>query len=244
MPALYPYLFFVVLLAYTVKGIVGFGNTLIMAPLFSFAVSPRLTTPLDLLMSIPTNAYLVWKERHSIDWKVAIPLSAMLLLGDIPGAFLLTVGEDRYLKALLGLVIMGIAIEMLTRSRVKQSTGPMNPVWLWVIGLLSGVLAGLYGVAAPLIAYVSRTTNSRNQFRGTLACVFLADNIFRFIYYGFAGLLNRGVWKYFLILFPAVALGMFLGGRLDQFLQEKTVTRLVIALLLFSGAVLFTKSLL
>lgn len=43
------YLFISTLFAYFTKGITGFGNTLVMGSLFSFVVSNRLTTPVDLL---------------------------------------------------------------------------------------------------------------------------------------------------------------------------------------------------
>jgi uncharacterized membrane protein YfcA len=105
------------MLAYFVKGITGFGNTLVMGSLFSFAVSNRLTTPLDLLFSIPTNTFIAWRERKNISLKVVIPLSLMLLAGILPGTFLLKTGNDRILKAGLGIVIVGIAIEMFCRHQ-------------------------------------------------------------------------------------------------------------------------------
>ena len=86
------YLFAVVLAAFFVKGITGFGSTLVLAPLFSFVVSNRFTTPVDLLTCIPTNAYLVWKNRKSIDFGTVAPLSIMLLAGVAPGIMLLKTG--------------------------------------------------------------------------------------------------------------------------------------------------------
>lgn len=75
------YLFISTLFAYFTKGITGFGNTLVMGSLFSFVVSNRLTTPVDLLFGIPTNTYMAWKERKNISLKIVIPLSLMLLAG-------------------------------------------------------------------------------------------------------------------------------------------------------------------
>lgn len=236
------FLFISTLLAYFTKGITGFGNTLVMGSLFSFVVSNKLTTPVDLIFSIPTNIYMVWRERKNISLKIVIPLSLMLLTGIIPGTFLLKVGSDRILKSLLGIVVVGMALEMLTRKPGKDGVGKTNPVFLLIIGVLSGVLAGGYGIGALLVAYISRTTENKNQFRANICCVFLVDNIFRFFLYLSTGILNKEILVTSLFLSPAVFLGMLIGIKVDSNLKEEAVRKSIIALLIISGSVLFLKS--
>jgi len=236
------YLFISTLLAFFIKGITGFGNTLVMDPLFSFVVSNRVTTPIDLVFSIPTNIYIVWRERKHISVKVVAPLSLMLLTGIIPGTFLLKVGNDWILKSMLGIVVAGMAVEMLTRKPEKNGTKKSNPIFLTVIGILSGVLAGLYGIGALLAAYISRTTENKSQFRTNICCVFLVDNIFRFFLYLFTGILNVEIFHMALLLSPAVIIGMIIGVKVDSNMKEETVKKSVIALLIISGMVLFLKS--
>ena len=176
------FLFISTLLAYIIKGITGFGNTLVMGSLFSFVVSNRLTTPVDLIFGIPTNTYIVWRERKNISLKVVITLSLMLLAGIIPGTFLLKVGNDRILKSILGVVVVGMALEMWTRKPNKNENQNNNRIFMVLIGVISGVLAGLYGIGALLVAYISRTTDNKSEFRANICCVFLVDNIFRFFF--------------------------------------------------------------
>lgn len=237
------FLFVSTLLAYFIKGITGFGNTLVMGSLFSFVVSNKLTTPVDLILGIPTNIYIVWRERKNISLKIVIPLSLMLLAGIIPGTFILKSGNDIILKSLLGLVVIGMALEMLTRKPNAGITKKNNPVFLVIIGILSGVLAGLYGIGALLVTYISRTTNNKNEFRANICCVFLVDNIFRFFLYLFTGILNKEVFILCLLLSPAVFIGMFIGIKTDSYISEKTMKKLVISLLIISGAVLLLKNL-
>jgi uncharacterized protein len=236
------FLFISAFLAYFTKGITGFGNTLVMGSLFSFVVSNRLTTPVDLIFSIPTNTYIVWRERKNISMKVVIPLSLMLLAGIIPGTFLLKVGSDWILKSIFGIIVVGMALEMLTRKPSKNGTNKTNPIFLIVIGVLSGVLAGLYGIGALLIAYISRTTNNKSEFRANICCVFLVDNIFRFFLYSFTGILNKEIFLMTLFLSPAVFIGMLIGIKVYSNMKEETVKKSVIALLIVSGVVLFLKS--
>lgn len=237
------YLFLVVLAAYFIKGITGFGNTLVMAPLFSFVVSNRFTTPVDLLISIPTNAWLVWKNRASINFRTVLPLSIMLLAGVIPGIMLLKTGNDLVLKLVLGIVIVALGIEMLYRKPPEQTVGgKSNKALLAVIGLVSGVLAGMYGISAFLVAYISRTSTDRSQFRANLCSLFLVDNIFRLIWYSAAGIMTAEITRFTVFVAPAVVLGMYLGTKVDTGLKEDTVRKATIYLLIISGALLLVKS--
>lgn len=236
------FLFISAFLAYFAKGITGFGNTLVIGSLFSFVVSNRITTPVDLLASIPTNAYMAWRERSSISLKIVIPLSLMLLAGIIPGTFLLKVGNDWILKSILGLLVVGLAVEMMTRTNVRKETTKTNLVFLISICVLSGILAGLFGIGALLVAYISRTTDNKSQFRANICCVFLVENIFRFFLYLYTGILNREVLLLSLFLSPAVILGMIAGIKADSKMNEKTVKNSIIILLIVSGAILFLKN--
>lgn len=236
------FLFFVVFFSFFVKAITGFGNTLVMGSLLSFTLPNRTITPIDLLFSIPTNAYMVWKDRKNISIKIVMPLSILLLIGIIPGIFLLKAGNEWVLKAILGLVVIGMAIEMLLRK--TEQTKKSNPIILLIIGIASGVLAGMYSIGALLVAYISRTTVSKGEFRANICCVFLVDNIVRFFLYCYTGLINIEVIKLTLILIPAVILGMAVGLKIDGKMNEHMVKKFVITLLIISGSVLFLKSVL
>lgn len=238
------YLFAVVFAAFFVKGITGFGSTLVIAPLFSFVVSNKFTTPVDLLISIPTNLYLVWKNRKSINLKTVVPLSIMLLAGVVPGIMFLKAGNDILLKSILGVVIMALGIEMLYRKPQKQGSAKPNKMMLAAVGLVSGVLAGMYGISAILVAYISRTSEDRSQFRGNICSLFLVDNIFRLFWYSAAGIMTIEIVKFTLFIMPAVVLGMYIGTRVDMGLKEETVRKATIYLLIVSGGVLLLRSIL
>ncbi|MCX7711885.1 MAG: sulfite exporter TauE/SafE family protein [Clostridia bacterium] len=237
-------LFLITVLAYGVKAITGFGNTLVMASLFSFAVPNRLTTPIDLIFSLPTNAYMVCRERKSIKLKLILPISILLVAGAIPGTLILKGGNDCGLKAFLGIVIIGIGMEMLLRRPSQHLKTKSNPVLLMTIGIISGALAGMYGIGAPLVAYINRTTANHSEFRANLCCVFLVDNLFRLVYYSSVGLISWEVVKFSMILAPAAALGMCLGVKLDSKLKKDMVRMATIGLLIVSGFLLFINNIL
>ena len=81
-----------------------------------------------MIISTPTNTYLVWRERRSISLKVVIPLSLMMLLVLFLVFFLLKVGNDWILKSTLGIVVVGMAVEMLIRKPAQNALCLKIPV--------------------------------------------------------------------------------------------------------------------
>lgn len=213
-----------------------------MGSLFSLVLPNRIITPVDLFLSIPTNAFLVWKERRSISIKVVIPLSLTLLAGIIPGTFFLKVGEDWQLKVLLGIVVLGLALEMYLRKPLPDKNQTRHPVFLVLIGFISGILTGLFGIGALLVVYINRTAKNRQEFRANLCCVFLIENLFRFALYCIEGIMTPEVLFTTLFLSPAVILGMLAGIKTDKRMKEETVKMLIIALLTITGLFLVVKN--
>jgi uncharacterized membrane protein YfcA len=235
--------FFVTLCAYFIKGLTGFANTLIFSSVLSFQMANSVITPMDLILSFPSNIFLVWKERKHISAKVVVPLSLLLLAGLIPGALFLSVADQRQLKIVLGLAIIVLGVEMLLRQ-YKAAKMKQSKVLLSFIGILSGFLCGLFGVGAFLVAYISRTTENQNQFQGNICCVFLVENVFRIILYTITGILTWDIVKATLMIMPAMIIGMLAGVAALKHVKEKNIKTLIIILLLITGVSLIMKNVL
>ncbi len=226
-----------VFVAFWVKGISGFANSLIFGSIMSFRTNTINITPMDLLLNVPANSYFVWKERKSVSFKVVAPLSLLMLAGSIPGALWLSVGDATQIKILFGFVVIGIAIEMYLRERNPKKQ-KASPVLLIFIGLLAGICAGLFGISAMLAAYITRTTENMEAFRGNICAVFLVDNAFRFILYMATGIMTVDSLVLALQLAPFMVLGIASGGLFARFVSEKTVKNIMISVLLLSGVLL------
>ncbi len=238
------YLLFSTLFAYVIKGIAGFGNTLLMTPLFSFILESKQITPVDLLLSIPINTFIILRDRLSFSLKIVIPLSILLLTGDIIGSMFLANTSDNILKIFLSILIIGIAIEMWTRPKKVYDKKP-QPILLGIIGVLSGITAGIFGISVLLVAYISRTTTNRGEFRANLGFVFLVDNIFRLIYYSTLPnpIITHDSINMTLFLLPTVIIGIYIGVKIDHRLKEKTIKKIFIFLLISTGILLFVQNL-
>ena len=223
--------------AFFVKGLCGFANTLVFTSIMGFGAANVAISPVELMIGYPANFILTWKNRKKLDPKVFIPLAVLVLAGCIPGALLLKNVNAAYIKVVFGVVIILLGAEMFLREQGRLKFKESRPV-LVIIGFLSGILCGLFGVGALLAAYVGRVTESGDEFKANISAVFIAENTFRLILYSVMGIITLDGLKQALVLMPFVIGGLLLGMRSSKVLEEKTVKRLVIVLLIVSGAAL------
>ena len=223
--------------AFFVKGLCGFANTLVFTSIMGFGAANVAISPVELMIGYPANFILTWKNRKKLDPNVFIPLAVLVLAGCIPGALLLKNVNAAYIKVVFGVVIILLGAEMFLREQGRLKFKESRPV-LVIIGFLSGILCGLFGVGALLAAYVGRVTESGDEFKANISAVFIAENTFRLILYSVMGIITLDGLKQALVLMPFVIGGLLLGMRSSKVLEEKTVKRLVIVLLIVSGAAL------
>lgn len=230
------------MVAYFIKGLCGFANTLIFTSILSFGALNANISPIDLLLGYPTNLVLTWQNRKHLDIKVYLPLAALVLLGSIPGAFLLKNVDSKVIKLVFGVVVVVLGAEMFLREYSRKSVHS-SKLLLAIIGVTAGVLCGLFGVGALLAAYVNRVTYNADSFKANISAVFIADNTFRIILYIFLGLLKFDTIKIVFTLIPFALFGLFSGMKCSNYIQENIVKKVTAILLILSGISLILKNL-
>ena len=228
--------------AYFIKGLCGFANTLVFTSILSFGAMNANISPIDMLLGYPSNLILTWKNRKRIDSKVYIPLAVLVLAGSIPGAFLLKNVDARAIKLIFGIVVIALGAEMFSREYSRKSMNSSKIV-LVIIGVAAGVLCGLFGVGALLAAYVNRVTEDGGSFKANISAVFIVDNTFRIVLYSVLGLLTLDTVKSVLILIPFALLGLFAGMKCSNYMDEKLIRKITSVLLVLSGISLILKNL-
>ena len=58
------------LIAFFIKGLCGFANTLIFTSILSFGSANVNISPVDLILGCPTNLIMVWENRWKLDHKI------------------------------------------------------------------------------------------------------------------------------------------------------------------------------
>ncbi len=228
--------------AYFIKGLCGFANTLIFTTILSFGAANANISPVDLLLGYPANLILTWKNHRSLDPKVFLPLTILVLAGSIPGALLLRNVDARPIKLVFGVVVISLGIEMLSREFSKKRARSSKWV-LAIIGVTAGMLCGLFGVGALLAAYISRVTENDESFKANISAVFIVDNTFRIILYKVLGLLTLDTLRSVILLIPFALLGLFTGIKCCGYMNDKKVRKFTTILLILSGISLVLKNL-
>ena len=223
--------------AFFIKGLCGFANTLVFTTILGYGTANVNISPVELLLGYPTNFILAWRNRKQLAWKVVIPLSVLILTGSIPGAVLLKNIDAQWLKIIFGVVVMLIGTEMLLRE-LKRSRIKESKMLLGTIGVLSGLLCGLFGVGALLAAYVGRVATTSDEFKANISAVFIVENTVRIILYIVLHVITIETVKTAAMLFPIMILGLLAGIKSAELLNESTVKRFVVVLLILSGAAL------
>ncbi|WP_026663107.1 sulfite exporter TauE/SafE family protein [Butyrivibrio proteoclasticus] len=225
------------LCAFYVKGLCGFANTLVFTSILSFGTANINISPVELLLGYPTNLIISWKERRHIDLKICLPLSLMVIVGSLGGVFYLKNADVRVIKIIFGVLVVLVGAEMLIRE-LSQRQAKSSKLLLTIIGIVSGVLCGLYGVGALLGAYIGRTTTNADEFKANICTVFMIENTFRIILYGFYGIIILSALRQALTLAPFMLIGLVAGMLSAKIIDERMVKRIVIIMLIVSGIAL------
>ena len=221
-------------LAFFTKGLCGFGNTMVFTSLLAFGMNNVNIAPVELLIGSPSNMIVAWHARRHIDWKLVAPLTVLVLLGDIPGVFLLKSANAAAIKVLLGGVIILLGLSMLR----PQSAARKKPSWpvIALVSVVSGLLCGLYGIGALVAVLCTHITDTSHASRGTLNVILLGDNLFRLVVYIATGILTGQAVLQALMLAPFMLGGLLLGLRCIHRVNERTARLIIILALIASGA--------
>jgi uncharacterized membrane protein YfcA len=160
-----------------------------------------------------------------------------IALGIPVGGWLLGRVDPRLLLAVLGGVLLAVGLAFLlapSRRVVRWPRWVVGPV-----GLLSGVLTGLFGTGGPpLVLYYQLGGADKAAFRGNLMAIFLLMTLFRVPTYAGLGLITEQRLVSSALVLPAVVAGAWLGNRLHLRVRESTFRRLVAGALVALGLLL------
>ena len=96
-----------------IKGVCGFANTLVFTTILSFSFNNIQITPMDLIIGYPANVIIAWKERRQINWRISLPVAALIIFGNIPGIFMLKNVDTRTIKVIFGLSFFFLLLVLL-----------------------------------------------------------------------------------------------------------------------------------
>lgn len=231
----------VVLGAYVVYGMTGFGSTVLSMPLLAQMLPLRFAVPLMLLLDLTAFALFGARFRRGIRYDEIRWLAVFMLAGMALGLTLLIRVSEQRLLAGLGLFVLAYAAYGLTRRGVPVV---LARTWNGPIGLVGGALSAMFGTGGVLFAiFNSGRIRDKGELRATNAAMIMASSIVRVVLFGAAGLLSQdGLVACALLLAPAVIAGVLIGNRLHASIPAAAVVRVVHLLLVVAGVSLLARA--
>lgn len=226
----------VVVLAYTIRGITGFGSGLIAIPLLALLLPLKLVVALILVLDFSASLALSVSQIRKAPWREIWPLIPAGFLGIASAFYLLNSIDTETLSRFLGGFIVLYAFYSLSRWRPQQ----LGPLW-WSLpsGYLGGVINGLFGTGGPVyVFYFQSRQFNKTQFRAGFSLVFMVDGLVRLIGFGSMGFYSSDSLKLLLWMLPLMLLSLWLGGRIHTSISQRLFEQGIALLLIGSGLAL------
>lgn len=220
--------------AYVVFGMVGFGTTLVSAPVLAHVLPLSTVVPALAL----TDFIAAWSNGLRLGAHVVraelLRLVPPMILGSALGAWILFAVPVRTLMLLLGVFVVLYALNGL---RPKPIRPPLAAPWAWWFGAAGGVLSALFGAGGWVYSmYLMRRLEDPQQIRATQTAVLTVSSSIRVLLFAVAGTYSEpGLLLLVLALLPAMALGLYLGHRITLKMNRQRFLQVLHGVLLVTG---------
>jgi len=221
--------------AFFVKGLCGFADALIFSSCLSYFYDTRMITPLSLLVCSPTNMIIAIRERRLIQVRKCLPFIIPILLGELPGLWLLGSMDTRMLKVIFGVFVAGLGVWMLIR---KGDIKPMSTAAKWIYGIVAGIACGMFSVGIIGVAALQRVFTDPHEAKANIAFVFLFDTAFRVPVYFLTGYADLALLGQAAILWPVMVVSLLLGLAVSKKIGSNAAVTVIRVMLIISGLAL------
>lgn len=233
----------VVVFAYTVFGISGFGSTVISVPLLAHFLPITYLVPLMVLLDMSAALVIGGKGREHVDRSELKRLIPVMFVGFVIGVTVLVKVEQDLLRLALGVFALAVGVHGILNP-VLHST--ISRWWSIPAGLVGGAIATVFGAGGPIYAtYLSGRLHDKSAVRSTVSALISISAFSRAIVYAVGGLLlHMPIFLGMLVLAPFVWLGLRIGSRIHVGLTQEQMRRAIGGLLVLTGTSLLLRALL
>ena len=219
-----------------VSGLSGFAFAMVSLGFWVHVLAPPVAAPLIVACATAAQIYSMRQLRRGLRLDLALPFILGGLLGIPLGAWVLTWLDRETFRLAVGLFLVAYAAVMLVLG--------VTPPFGWggraadaAIGWIGGVMGGIAGLtgAVPTIWCALRGWSREDQ-RGAMQPFNFALQIAAVAAYGWQGLLTAEVGLLLAIALPVMVVGVAGGVALYRRIDDAWFRRVVLWLLLASGA--------
>ena len=224
----------IVSMAGFVRGVTGFGGSMLMAPILSVLIGPVPAVVIALLLETAAALVMFPDALPKVCWRTLIYLTLPALVTvPLGGYLLLTLDPGIAQKMIAGVVVV---FSLLLLLGVRYSGSPRAATSI-VLGGLVGALLGATSVGAPpVILYLLSGPDPVAVTRANLTVFVTAISVIGLIMLAAVGAIIATLGISALTLTVPYLLATWLGGKLFVQLSETNVRRFALVLMLGASA--------
>ena len=229
------------ILAYLVFGMVGFGSTLVSAPVLAHLLPVSTVVPAMAMTDfIGTTANGLRLSANLVCVEVW-RLAPGMLVGSGLGTWVLLAVPVSTLMLLLGLFVVAYAVYGLRRKGADRA---VKARWSWLYGACGGVLSALFGAGGWVYSlYLTGRMQDPRQVLATQSAVLIVSSSIRVTLFALAGrYFEKPILWLVLALLPAMAIGLYLGHRINLRMNRQRFMKVLYSVLLLTGSSLILRS--
>ena len=237
------YLFILLALLAEILGTVGgFGSSLFFVPIASYFLDFHSVLGITALFHVSSNLTKIAFFRKGFDKELVISIGVPAMLFVITGAFLSKFIETKILEIALGLFLIVVSLVFLIFKKLAVKPKLSNSI---VGGIFSGFIAGLLGTGGAIRGITLAAYNLRMEvFISTSAIIDLGIDSSRSVVYYLNGYVHTHDLYLVPILLVVSIVGTFIGKKILTRISEKQFKSIVLVLVLVTGIVTLTKTIL
>lgn len=228
-----------------IKGIVGFALPTVLISGLSLFLSPELALAGLLLPTVVTNGWQALRQGARAAWASVQRFRVFLSVGLVfmlVSAQLFSILPETVLFLFLGVAITGFAAMQLAGITFKLDK-PSRRIEAGV-GAFTGFIGGMSGIwGPPTVAYLTAINTQKSEHMRIQGVIYgLGALALVFAHIG-SGVLTLQTLPFSAALVPPCLLGMWLGGKVHDRIDQEAFKRAILAVLIIAGLNLIRRGL-
>ncbi|MEJ6548740.1 sulfite exporter TauE/SafE family protein [Corynebacterium sp. USCH3] len=234
--------FVTILIGSCMQRVSGMGVGLIGGPVLSIAIGPVEGIMVINALAAINAAMSTVTVRRDIDWGKFALIGSVMVLGAVPGTWLIHVMPPAVLQIVVGaLLLVALGVTTFGKRFIPTVSGRLPAATAGVLGGFSNTLAGVAGPVITVYAQASRW--DQRTFAATLQPLFIVSGVVSFAikYLTGAGDISSEPWGIWPVAVVAMVIGIALGMVFSRRIDRERARKLAVAMASLGGVTVLVR---
>jgi uncharacterized membrane protein YfcA len=236
------YVALIAIFAGIVKGISGFGSSLVSIPLLTLVFGQdfvKETVVVMVTFNLVLNTLLLVENKgfHPDSLRRVWPIPVFGTLFTIVGIYVLVTVPDQIISYIAGGLIV---VAVINKGFQLQFRLPDTFITKAVIGSLSGIGNGIASIdGPPVVFYLTSINAKKTYFKNVLAAHFLVMGLIAVIFHIIWGSYSVDLLILILVMVAFTVIGLVFGMRISRHMNEEWFDKIILVILIGLALSLF-----